>query len=407
MIHALQKLSQSRACLTYSFDVRVLILSTFPAKHPRHGGQIRMVQLAERYNAAGWQVTVSGVYDSRYFPKDKRYVPIKKLNASPGWENIELAKRVEQSEPLFDQLMRKVGATPDVIQVEHPWLFRIAQRISEYGGGRAALVYSSHNQETYLSRRTSEMKGRYSDQKLQEEVASREEEAVLKSAGVICVSDHDATYFKAQGARAVLVAENGPGSSPTLGSVGPEKLTTKAEKYALFVGSAHPPNVDGLMYFLSGYIGSLRPGEKIVVAGGVGHLLNRDQRFHGSHLQDRARILGEVSSSALSNLISGAQTILLPQRGGAGTSLKTAEALLASKPIVASEDAMRGFESYSSLPFVHVARTPLEFKFALGEAMTSESPAPESWDRSKIGWSYRLAGAPNFLEQLCEEGFRE
>jgi hypothetical protein len=74
-------------------------------------------------------------------------------------------------------------------------------------------------------------------------------------------------------------------------------------------------------------------------------------------------------------LIANAHALPLPIGYGGGSNVKTAEALAAGRPIVATGAAFRGFDEYRSLPSVTLADTPLAF-----EAAIRANPFPDAYD---------------------------
>src|SRR5690606_28273039 len=100
---------------------------------------------------------------------------------------------------------------------------------------------------------------------------------------------------------------------------------TQGYGYALFCASAHPPNMTGFFNMLGGGFGSLKPDERLIVAGGAGPEIIKDNRLKpSSKLAERLVVTGLVSQSCLAGLIDGATSIILPITQGGGTNLKTA-----------------------------------------------------------------------------------
>ena len=76
---------------------------------------------------------------------------------------------------------------------------------------------------------------------------------------------------------------------------------------------------------------------------------------------ERARFLGWVDNSLLEALYANARAVILPKTLGGGSNLKTAEALAKNRPIVATELAFQGFETFANLPAITIANEPNEF----------------------------------------------
>lgn len=177
--------------------------------------------------------------------------------------------------------------------------------------------------------------------------------------------------------------------------------------YALYCASAHPPNMTGFFDIFGGGFGSLKPDEKLIVAGGAGWAIAGDVRIHQSpKLAEKVVVAGLVSQSCLDGLLDGAHCIVLPLTQGGGTNLKTAEALWSGKYIVATTVAMRGFEDFIDDSAVFVADDPSEFKRNLRHVMGLEplQLTPADCDkRKRVLWNECLKALPAFVERIAME----
>ena len=115
------------------------------------------------------------------------------------------------------------------------------------------------------------------------------------------------------------------------------RLTNIDSMDLLFVSSAHHANVSGLVWFLEEiYKPLLAPlGISMFVVGDIAH-----SRQWPSH--ERLFFVGHVEN--LVPLYVGARVVVLPVIEGAGSAVKTLEAISYGKPIVATSMAVRGVE---------------------------------------------------------------
>jgi hypothetical protein len=105
-------------------------------------------------------------------------------------------------------------------------------------------------------------------------------------------------------------------------------------------------------------IGRPLPGPFLIV-GTVCRLLAPERARH--RLLRDARMLGLVDKDLLDSLVLRAGVIVLPKTWGGGSNLKTSEALLACRPIVATDFAFAGFEDWKTMPGVAIANEPRLF----------------------------------------------
>jgi hypothetical protein len=79
-----------------------------------------------------------------------------------------------------------------------------------------------------------------------------------------------------------------------------------------------------------------------------------------------------LSEDRLVGLLQVADIILLPITEGGGSNLKTAEAIVSEKRVVATEYAFRGFDELKKLSNIFIATKPQEFREAIMRALQTE-----------------------------------
>ncbi len=113
---------------------------------------------------------------------------------------------------------------------------------------------------------------------------------------------------------------------------------------AVFIGSAHPPNVEALDFIVR-ELAPACPDILFIAAGACCH------PFLGRRLPRNIQLLGEVDEEEKSALLKRAQAGLNPVFSGGGSSLKLAEYLASGLPAVSSRCGARGF---ALLPDYHL-----------------------------------------------------
>jgi hypothetical protein len=239
-----------------------------------------------------------------------------------------------------------------------PYLWPVVRALRDRGHlDGVPIVYSSYNFETEYRRELAEIRGDENSELLRK-VAMEEEEIARGSDLVAAVSDVDARSFFRIGARRVIVARNG-GRLIDMDAAATAALDSYLgdTRFALFISSAHPPNARGLLDLAQGLAHPL-PG-LLAICGGVGTLLEPYCRT--APLIRDARMLGIVDEPILDALLLRASVILLPKTRGGGSNLKTSEALLTGRPVVATTRAFVGFEPWAKVPSVTIEDDPVLF----------------------------------------------
>lgn len=230
-------------------------------------------------------------------------------------------------------------------------------------------------------------------------------DAINGSDTIVCVSEEDTKWVKSQTEKKVILVPNGVNDWNTseVGLNEAHAITSNYE-YALYCASAHPPNMTGFFEMFGNGFGSLRPDEKLIIAGGAGWAIAGDVRVHQSpKLAEKVINAGFVSQPCLEGLLENAHCIVLPLTQGGGTNLKTAEALWAGRHIVATSIAMRGFEEFKDSPGVYIANNSSEFKrklrYAMGQPKLSLT-VEEIEKRKTVLWSSCLKPLMQHIKKI-------
>lgn len=118
----------------------------------------------------------------------------------------------------------------------------------------------------------------------------------------------------------------------------------------LFVGGPHPPNVDGLRWFVADVMPLIlaqRPSVRLIVVGSM-------TSPEIARLESESVVLkGRLSDEELAELYATAGAAIVPLRFGAGVKGKTLEALMNSTPLVTTSTGMQGL--FPTEPISYVA----------------------------------------------------
>jgi Glycosyl transferases group 1 len=254
---------------------------------------------------------------------------------------------------------------PTHVHIEQPFMLPAFEALKQADHPDVELIYSSQNIEGRLKREIlerSDHRPEYID-RVVDYIEELERRAVGSARVVISASRDDGEHYERLGAVDVLVCRNGA-TAPSARATGPAGRETET-RYLLSVGSGYPPNVDGFAsLLLDPALLFLPPRRALVVAGGMADGLADDPRFQEYESANRRRVelCGVVSDNELNDLKGHAHGFVVPITHGGGTNLKTAEAIISDKWVVATSVAMRGFTEFIGEEGILVEDEPRAFR---------------------------------------------
>jgi len=398
--------------------MRVVHLVTYPVRVPRHGGQARVANIMRTYETAAITTRVIAVYqpeiyDDRTvvgphdvaFPLDSVY---REANLPLCTDVTSGAFAVKDAQAWSAIAQAIASFTPDVVQLEQPWLWPVVTRLrAEDPAARFRVVYSSQNVEAPLKRAVHAGQPDEVIDAVVERIDRLEREVVVAADLTIAVTESDAATYRDWGARRVVVASNGI-VERTIDPACRSRWESRLEgmPFALFVGSAYPPNIHGFWEMFAPSMAFLGPDERILVAGGIGGVLLHAAAYHTWERINASRIVlaGQVTEDDLAALLALASCIVLPITIGGGSNIKTAEAILSGRPVVGTTLSFRGYERALDLPGIHRTDVPAEFRRFVKAALDRSLPrcGPDRPEvRRSVLWSETLKGLPAELSALA------
>lgn len=400
---------------------RILMFATYPVNNAIHGGQKRVGALIDEYKKFA-DVQFCAIFHRLSYKDYGRYdikLPRKYdhlIASNPLTSDVVTGRLIAQDPKLRHAIGRRITSyNPDIIEVEHPFLYIGLQEILEEVNYKGKLVYSSHNVEAPMKEEMLLGEG-YSAELTKEfcdEIHVAEVALSKKADLILAVSPDDAvTLGRLSGdTKKVVLAQNGiaPFRTPNEADVTYWRDYFAAKgitQTVLFVGSAHPPNWVGFETMIGSAIGFLKPSQSIVFAGGIGDYL-RD-KYSGEDITStllwkRAIAVGRLSEERLQALLYSTNCLILPITEGGGTNLKTAEALLTTKPVVGTSHAFRGYDQFIGFPTLTVADNPKDFRNAIAATLTKAEPKLSSEQHTlltQVTWAHCLAAAIQEMKTL-------
>jgi glycosyltransferase involved in cell wall biosynthesis len=383
--------------------VHVLQISPFAIPDaPDSGGLIRIAETRRAYERAGCEVSTCSLVTRR---RDLRNPLDLQLNwLDRLWRQhlgkpsnlgpIRIRWATMRSKRLSVRLLSKVKKPVDVIHIEHPWAVRLAEDLRRHPLLRdALLVYGSHNIEHQLYRGLWEKTRQWnrSAQQLCAQIKQAEAECAARADICWAVSEQDAhTLRDTLQAKRVELAPSGCRALPER-----QVMPGLPERpYALFVGGAYPPNIDGFTEWCGLKLAYLPANTAVVVAGGAGDALAQMPTYQEDINRGALINFGRTPQALLDQLILHANAIILPISVGGGTNLKTAEALRSKRPLIATQASMRGFEVWIASEGVHLPRDAQGFRQSIVDRLNQA--LCQDCDRDhliQLGWERCLEDA--------------
>ena len=378
---------------------KVLVLGSYPCVKPMHGGQIRLAEILEAYRQAGFQVQSINLYGhdaaagQPHGPHDMHYptaTPYRQWNgrAIPLIDDLTSGQYIAGDEDAYRAITEYLAPPPDIIHLEQPWLLPLVRRWRDEGRIPGShIIYGSQNIEAPLKNAILRQYGIAESEQIASDIAQLEAEACRMSDIVLAVSESDRRTLAQLSDTPTILAANGISAwHPHPSHLEAWKKKLPPGPFALFVGSAHPPNISGFFDILGDSLGFLAPDQRICVVGSVGpHLPEHPafQRWRPIN-ESRIQILGMLDDADLAAVKSLAHLFILPIAEGGGSNIKTAEALYSGKYVLGTPTSFRGFDEFMSMPGVNLAQTPEDFRKRTSELLyTPALAADPHWQEAR------------------------
>ena len=360
-------------------DACILHLSPFPSD-VKWGGPIRSEQIFK---------VIKDLY-----PKSE-VLHVDQLLAELNSDTPEWAKHDHPQLSDILMLFKDFGSednidnVPDAIIFDHPWLWTEAKKLKEIFP-KVKLIHSSHNIE-FLTK-SELLKGLDQNAKIEavKYVRSVEEEIAKECDLILCVTELDKLWFQNNGAKNVIDSNNGTLTTP--------QRVSSTNKYALVIGSGHPPNVEGSIKYLYDATEWMPESSRLIYVGSICDGLRGNVGREIDLAKDTEVIfLGARSDEELNKLIASANVIILPIPYGGGSNLKTAEALCSGRPIVGTTKSFRGFENFIGSRNTVIEDDLDSFKEACFNFVEEKLPTVYRYGHEKLLWKSTLEPFRKYL----------
>jgi hypothetical protein len=389
---------------------RCLLLAPYPLKQPRHGGQVRSAGIAKGLSKGGWQVVPVGIYPEAFFPPEQWGPDDIILRGSAVsdaaladilFADLLVARRAATDLSIVAQLQRMIKShRPDVIHVEQPWPWlplREALRTMD----RPAIVYSSQNIEWRMRPEMYRLGLRRPGADALVAATRALERELWRSADLILsISDIEGDEIARDCGRNDVVylppTSDLAEAKITAGGRFADEASTSGVRYAALLSSAYWPNNEGFQEMFADGLGFLRDNEQIWVGGQLGAAIAGDPRYQDYQTinDSRMRQLGYITNVEKAAFFGAADCVLVPVRMGAGSKLKTADALASGRAVISTPHGIEGYGPIVASALghgVYVADDPAAFRRLITRAMREGLPGCDESIRGELH-SRRLTG---------------
>jgi hypothetical protein len=397
----------------------VLLLSTYPIVDPRHGGQLRLINIGKAFASSGWHIESMSIYEpeaygsARLGSRDIPFQPASSYRKYRGRDvplinDLLTGAYATADNAGFPLVLKKLPKNIDAIHVEQPWLWPLAWKIKQLPAYKnTVLIYGSQNIEAPLKK---EILASYDVSDADDviiEIDALEQRAVCEADISVGVTSSDLNTLINWGAKNPILAPNGIASwEAKPENIEKWKAILPKTPWILYVASAHPPNFTGFTQCIGESLGCIPPDSRLVVAGSVCEHLYRHlatTRWNALNFS-RLQLLHVLSDDDLAAVKTLAHAFLLPIPHGGGSNIKTAEALYSGSFVLGTEAAFRGFENFIDLPEVSVANSPKQFQSSM-LSILAQAPTTTSQRklRNTLRWDHCLSVIPKAVENLLKE----
>ncbi len=400
---------------------KILVMATYPIESPQHGGQKRTDAIVSSYKDHFKSVKFVAVFAKHFYKKHAKtdiavsFDTEKLIAKSPLTGDIICSQAIMKDPRVklrFKRLLQEYN--PDVIHIEQPFGYLGLRPLLEELDMNPKIIFGSQNIEAPMKKEILENAGTPENEinTAEKLIADLEHEFSKNCDLLVACTKGDLEAHEKMGAQKVVLAPNGvtkPSVKSSETDYWQQLFKSKGfEHSVLFVGSAHPPNWVGFLDRVGKGLGFVPKDSRIILAGSICDYFEKQITDNSLEIEDvtfwfRAYSAGRLSENRLVGLIQASDTIILPITEGGGSNLKTAEAIIANKKVVATSHALRSFEWFKEFPNVWVADTMEAFQTAIVESLGSSfiERSPEQVKKAEdVLWEHCLAGLMNEVARL-------
>jgi len=405
---------------------KVLIIGTYPIAKPIHGGQKRAKAIFEFYKNLFINTKYIGVFHRGQYPdwgEDDILLGqpdiIQKIDEFPPASELIAGEAIDNDIHVRSNMAKfLIGYRPDVIHIEQPFPYIGLKILLKELRLTPKLIFGSQNIEFVL--KGGIFKGQKTLPRIRESLVKQtrdlEYNLSKKADLVISVNVEDADEHIKMGAKKCIVIPNGISRvyapKNEINYWYDFKKQNNIKHVITFIGSGHPPNWEGFLKMVGDDTTFLPQDSKIFIAGGVSNYFKNEYKDKSKcyRFWSGVEVVGELEEPRLAALLRISDVIILPIITKRGSNLKTAEAILSGKKIVATQFSFKGFEKYLSLPNIFFANSTNKFKEnivnAIDEQYVKKTPEQDNLAKS-VQWRHCLQPLAPEIENIFKHSYKK
>lgn len=341
---------------------RIAALSTYPVAGWPGGGPERARRLLGSLAADGWEVELVAIsadgepattdiaagFTEVRAPLSRRHLDaerqLRRLTANLAVTDITASVLWPSSTDLVAAARSALDGADAVVAVQ-PYLAPMALELAP----EIPLVLDAHNHERTLKSQMlpQDEAGRW----MLDRVTDAEGAAALHAALIVTTSESDARSMEDDHGLekgSVVLVPNGVDTSAVRAATRNERAEARkwvlselscsdaSAKIAMFVGSAHGPNIDAARELLA--IAAHLPEVVFLLAG------EHSDQIDSHDCPPNVFCLGAVTTEHLGRLLAAADVAVNPMRSGGGTNLKVLGYFAAGVPVLSTPTGVRGID---------------------------------------------------------------
>ena len=341
---------------------RIAALSTYPIADWPGGGPQRARHLLGALAARGWDVEVVSISPDGNSTRSTLGVGLTEVSVPLSQQHLDAERRLRRltanvsitdvaasvlwrSSPELARAAREALDGAQAVVAVQPYLAPMALDLAP----DVALVLDAHNHERTLKAQMfpATDAGRW----MLDRVTDAEGVAVSRARVVVATTAEDGRSLEDDHGLqrgSVTVIPNGVDTGTVVVPTAEERLEARRKvlaeldpggsptAVAVFVGSAHRPNIDAAREVLA--MAPATPGVLFLLSG------EHSDQLDPHDCPANVRLLGAVSNDRLVELLAAADVALNPMRSGGGSNLKVLRYFAAGVPVISTATGVRGIE---------------------------------------------------------------